>query len=82
MPAIVITLGKLIGGTLMSIFTSMLTGPMVEWAFWWLAEKLVKSSSATWDDQLLERMKKERDRAERRAENAKAAKETEDAKHE
>ena len=73
MPAIVVSLGKLIGGTLMTMFTSMLTGPMVEWAFWWLADKLVRSSDATWDDELLSRMKKER-------EAAKAAESTENGK--
>jgi len=70
MPAVVATLAKLIGSTLMTVFTSMLTGPMVEWAFWWLADKLVKSSKADWDDQLLTRMKRERERAKKRMENA------------
>ena len=63
MPTIVVTLGKLIGSTLMTIFTSILTGPMVEWAFWWLADKLVKSTDDTWDNELLDRMKKERNNA-------------------
>jgi len=56
-----VTLGRLIGSTLMTMFTAMLTGPMVEWAFWWLGEKMVRSSDATWDDELFDRMKKERE---------------------
>ena len=62
MPAVIMTLGKLLASTAMNIFTSMLTSSMVEWAFWWLGEKLVKKSDETWDDELLERMKKERDK--------------------
>jgi len=67
MPPFVLTLVKMIGSTMLSVLTSMLTGPMVEWMFWWLAEKLVKSSDETWDDELLARMKAEREEAKKRA---------------
>lgn len=61
MPGPLITIGRLLGGTLLQIATSLMTSSMVEWAFWWLAEKLVAKSDPTWDDELLARMKKERD---------------------
>lgn len=60
MPAALVSFAKLLGSTMMAVFTSILTGPMIEWAFWWLAEKMVKSTDDTWDNELLERMKKER----------------------
>lgn len=60
MPAFAITMAKLIGSTLLTTLTSLMTADMIEWAFWWLADKLVKSSDETWDDELLARMKAER----------------------
>ena len=62
MPAVLVTIGKLLASTAMNLFSSLLTSSMVEWAFWWLGEKLVKKSDATWDNELLERMKKEREK--------------------
>ena len=62
MPIVAVTIAKLAASTLMSTLTSIMTGPMIEWAFWWLAEKLVKSTDDTWDNELLARMKAERDK--------------------
>lgn len=62
MPVFAITAAKLIGSTLLSTLTSIMTSEMIEWAFWWLAEKLVKASDETWDDELLARMKAEREK--------------------
>lgn len=53
--------GKLVASTAMKMFTSMMTEKMLEWCFWWLAEKLVSASDPTWDDELLGRMKAERE---------------------
>jgi hypothetical protein len=63
MPAVLVTMGKLLASTAMTIFSSLLTSSMVEWAFWWLGEKLVKKSDATWDNELLARMRNEREKS-------------------
>ena len=56
------TFAKLLGSTMLNILTSVMTSEMLEWAFWWTAEKLVKKSDETWDDDLLARMKAEREK--------------------
>ena len=65
MPALL----KPIIGVILSIGRDLLMGPFMEWFLFWGLEQAAKSSRTTVDDELVAKMKAEREAAKERREN-------------